>query len=74
MGLCFRLFAPDILFWADCLGSPVVDFLDLIFRSWLLGLGFLILVWWLQLVGLCLRALTFQALARGFWLFQDLVA
>ena len=73
MGLCFWLFAPDILLWANCLGFPVVDFLDLNFRSWLLDLGCFVLAWWLPLVGLCLRILTLQALARGFWLLQDLV-
>ena len=73
MGLCFRLFAPDILLWANCLGSPVVDFLDLSFRSLLLDLGCFVLAWWFSLVGLCLFTLTLQALARGLWLLHDLV-
>ena len=73
MGLCFRLFALGILLWANCLGSPVVDFLDLNFWSLLLDLGCFVLAWWLSMVGLCLCVLTLQVLARGLWLLHDLV-
>ena len=73
MVFCFQLLVPGLLFLALYFGLSAFGFPGSTFRSWLLGLGFLVLAWWLQLVGLGLQTLIFQALARGFRLFRGLV-
>ena len=73
MVFCFQLLVPGLLFLALCFGPSAFGFPGLTFRSWLPGLGFLVLAWWFQLVGLGLQVLIYPVLSLGFRLFQVLV-
>ena len=73
MVFCFQLLVPGLLFLALYFGLSAFGFPGSTFRSWLLGLGFLALVWWFQQVGLGLLVLIYPVLSPGFRLFQVLV-
>ena len=61
MVFCFQLLVPGLLFLALYFGLSAFGFSRLTSRSWLLGLGYLALVWWFQQVGVGLLIAFFRS-------------